>query len=297
MTMKLEICLEASNLLKDELLSGLAALVTKQHIAVTAAKHCSNRFMLNVTIKEQSPDLLLHRIDALVAKLENHYPGMHTIEVHVRDVRSSEPAISSEENADIFSPVEGIRIIPWNGGNNTITQPRDILLEPAHAFGTGLHPSTRLCLHFLKQLAGQNSKNELNVHSVLDIGCGSGILSVAARRLGALRVLGIEIDPNAAQVARRNIQINRLTDSVQVIRQSWHAVSGRYDLVLANLVPSVLFKAASFIPAFLKEQGLLITAGFPASSNRKVFGLFEKSGLRLLDESSSDGWGGLLIIK
>jgi ribosomal protein L11 methyltransferase len=295
--MKLEISIEAGNLLKDDLLSGITALVTKQHIAVTAAKHCSKRFMLNVTIEEQSPDLLLHEIDALITKFENHHPGTRNIEVHVSNVASSEPAISNGQNADFFSPVEGIRIIPWNGGNNTITQPRDILLEPAHAFGTGLHPSTRLCLQFLKQLAGQNSKNELNALSVLDIGCGSGILSIAAQRLGALRVLGIEIDPDAAQVAQRNIQINRLTDSVKVIKESWHDVSGRYDLVLANLVPSVLFKAASSIPAFLNEQGLLITAGFPASKSREILGLFKKKGLRLLDESFSDGWGGLLIIK
>lgn len=105
------------------------------------------------------------------------------------------------------------------------------------------------------------------------------------------------IDPNAINVACGNIQINRLAHSAQVLHTSWHDVTGQYDLILANLVPSVLFKAVPYIAKFLKEQALLITAGFPVSRNTKVLGLFEKRGLRLISEFSSDGWGALLITK
>lgn len=89
-------------------------------------------------------------------------------------------------------------------------------------------------------------------------------------------MLGLEIHPDVAQVTRRNIEINRLAHSAQVIETSWHDVSEQYDLVLANLVPSVLLKFVSSIPKLLKEQGLLITAGFQTSNNKKVLTLFEQ---------------------
>ena len=129
----------------------------------------------------------------------------------------------------------------------------------------------------------------------LDIGCGSGILAIAAIRLGAARVLAIEIDPDAVQAARKNIGLNRLAHAAEVAKSSWHDVSGQYDLVMANLVPSVLYKAAPHIATLLREQGLLIAAGFPLSKNAEIYRRFAKNDLRLVHESSLDGWGALLI--
>ncbi len=295
--MKLEISIKANNLLKQDLLPGLARLVPEQQVQEILTKCSSGRFTLNFTVEAQSPDRLLQEIAAYVANIENHCAAELGIDLHVRNIDCSEPTLCTAQNKRPFSPVEGIRIVPWDGRKKPPPKSSDILLRPAHAFGTGLHPSTRLCLQLLKLVAERDLEKKHVARSVLDIGCGSGILTIAALRLGAARVHAVEIDPNAVEVARRNIQINRLSHSAQVLHTSWHDVTGQYDLILANLVPSVLFKAVPYIAKFLKEQALLITAGFPVSRNTKVLGLFEKRGLRLISEFSSDGWGALLITK
>ena len=147
----------------------------------------------------------------------------------------------------------------------------------------------------MKLVTDQDIEKKHALRSVLDIGCGSGILTIAALRLGAARALAIDIDPAAVDTARKNIQINRLAHSAQVAESSWQNVAGQYDLVLANLVPSVLFKAVPAIAELLSSGGFLITAGFPASRNMKVWKMFRKCGLHLLEAHSLDGWGGLLL--
>jgi ribosomal protein L11 methyltransferase len=295
--MKLEISIEVPGLLRPELLAELAALAPAQHVAESRTSSGRNRFLLTLCLEERWPDLLLQRIEALVSRLENMHPGKQDIEVHIRNTARSEAAISTGQDGGPFSPVEGIRIIPWNNGNNKIPAAQDIFLEPSQAFGTGLHPSTRLCLYFLKQAATDNAENRLTARSVLDVGCGSGILSIAALRLGAARVLGLEIDPEAVRAARRNLHINRLDHAARIMEISWPHVAGQYDLVLANLVPSVLFRAGPHIAKLLKKKGLLITAGFPAVNAGKVARLFSGHDLHLLHELTADGWGALFFSK
>jgi len=295
--MKIEISIKASSLVKQDLLAGLADLVRELHIEETADKQNSDRFALNFFFEAESPDGLLRRIAAVISKIENHYPNEQGIDIHVRNIERSEPVLHTVLHGKPFSPVEGIRIIPWDDRKNTTATAHDILLDPGHAFGSGLHPSTHLCLQLIKQVAERDSEKKYASYSVLDIGCGSGILTIAALRLGAARVLGLEIHPDVAQVARRNIEINRLAHSAQVIETSWHDVSEQYDLVLANLVPSVLLKSVSSFAKLLREKGLLITAGFQASNNKKILTLFEQNDLRLINESSLDGWGAMLLEK
>jgi len=293
--MKLEISIEACNHVKNDLLQRLAHLVPRHPIEETADKSNCDRFTLNFISETPSPDTLLQEIAAAVSAIEDHYPGAQRIELHVRNIACSEPSWRTLQNGGAFSPVDSIRIVPWDSEESPAPGTSDIFLHPAHAFGTGLHPSTRLCLQLLKLAAHMDSERSCGPRAALDIGCGSGILTIAAIRLGAARVLAIEIDPSAVQAASRNIQINGLAHAALVVKTSWHEISGQYDLVLANLVPSVLYKAAPHIAKLLRKQGLLITAGFPLSKNAEVRGLFAKNGLRLLHECSLDGWGALLI--
>ena len=292
--MKLEISIKASSLARQALLAGLAALVPEQHIEETGCSRNSKRITLTLFLDANNPDDLLQKIASETAKIENHYPDELGIDVYVRNSDYSEPDLYSLKQ-EPFSPVEGFRIVPWNGRNNTPPASHDIILDPAHAFGTGLHPSTRLCLQLLKLVHDKVLQKNYGSASVLDIGCGSGILTIAALRLGATRALGIEIDPEAVQVARRNMQRNRLENRAHISESSWQTVNGTYDLILANLVPSVLYKAAPAIAELIGTQGLLITAGFPASKKTKVYKLFNKKGLHLLHEASVDGWGALLL--
>ena len=293
--MKVEITIEASTQVKQDLLARLTDLFPGQHFADTPAGHNGDRFILKMFVGAQSPDPLLHEIARVISTTEKHGSGSHAIDVHVRNMESSEPILEPEIHGKPFSPVAGMQIIPWCGSRTAEAGVYDIILDPGHAFGTGLHPSTRLCLQLMKLVADLDLEKNYALRSVLDIGCGSGILTIAALRLGAARTLAIDIDPATVDIARRNLQINRLEHSAQVMEASWQNVSGEYDLVLANLVPSVLFKAAPAIAELLSADGLLITAGFQASRNMTVLKMFRKYGLQLVKAHSIDGWGGLLL--
>jgi len=294
--MKLEISIAASRPLKQEVLDGLAPLIAEQHVEDTACRHDNVGFACTFTAVTQSPDHLLEEIGAVLTRIEKLHGISGAIDLQVRNSDCSEPVLGMLPHGKPFSPVAGIRIMPWHDVEKLPPQSSDIFLDPSRAFGTGLHPSTRLCLQILQLAAGLGSAKNFASRSVLDIGCGSGILSIAALRLGAARAVGIEICPEAVSAARRNIILNRLGEKVRITESSWQEITGTtHDLILANLVPSVLFKAASAIAGLLSENGLLITAGFPGTKNDAVSSLFAESGLHLLHNASADGWGALLL--
>jgi ribosomal protein L11 methyltransferase len=124
-----------------------------------------------------------------------------------------------------------------------------IALDPGMAFGTGLHPTTRLCLAGLERWADDGL---LDGARVLDVGCGSGILSLAAARLGARSVLGVDTDPIAVQATLANARRNRLARRIQGARGSLPVPGGPFDLVLANLIASLLVSLAAELTAAVR---------------------------------------------
>jgi len=130
-----------------------------------------------------------------------------------------------------------------------------VTLDPGMAFGTGLHPTTRGCLELLQA-------TEPMPHTVLDVGCGSGILALAALRLGAVRALGIDTDPLAVAASRENAERNGLADRFEAREGTLPAVAlERYPLVLANLVAVVLVELSAPLAAHLAPGGTLLASG------------------------------------
>ena len=132
-----------------------------------------------------------------------------------------------------------------------------ITLDPGMAFGTGHHPTTRMCLELLERHVEPGDR-------VLDLGCGSGILSIAAVKLGASKVLGLEIDPIAASVAERNVRENGVQDTVATDEASLphpQAEENGYDLLVANVSAKVITELADHIVRVVKSGGTLIFSG------------------------------------
>lgn len=127
----------------------------------------------------------------------------------------------------------------------------NLILDPGMAFGTGSHPTTRLCLEWLER--------NVTAHcSVLDYGCGSGILAIAAARLGAERVAGVDIDPQAVEAARANAERNAV---VATFADSAQPVAGEYDVVVANILSNPLRVLAPAICAHVRRGGRLALSG------------------------------------
>ncbi|MGQ9876359.1 MAG: 50S ribosomal protein L11 methyltransferase [Chloroflexus sp.] len=193
-------------------------------------------------------------------------------------------------------------------------QPNDVvlLLDPGMAFGTGLHPTTRLCLHLLERLVQPGQQ-------VLDLGTGSGILAIAAAKLGAGQVLALDNDPIAVRVAHENVERNQVQDMVTVAEGSLgagqamgHWLSGdfgpetpdptlhdttpqaTFDLIAANLIAKVLVLLAPDLATALKPGGLLISSGIIDVKEAEVIAAFAAIGLQQIERHVEGEWVALV---
>lgn len=140
----------------------------------------------------------------------------------------------------------------------------NLILDPGMAFGTGSHPTTRLCLEWLE-------RNVAAGDSVLDYGCGSGILAIAAARLGAAQVAGVDIDPQAVEAARANAERNGV---IAHFADSAVPVAGEYDLVVANILSNPLRVLAPAICAHVRPGGRLALSGILREQADEIIALY-----------------------
>jgi ribosomal protein L11 methyltransferase len=140
----------------------------------------------------------------------------------------------------------------------------NLILDPGMAFGTGSHPTTRLCLEWLEREVRGGER-------VLDYGCGSGILAIAAARLGAASVAGVDIDPQAVEAARTNAERNGVTAG---FFDSAAPVAGEYDLVVANILSNPLRVLAPAICAHVRRGGRLALSGILREQAEEIVGIY-----------------------
>jgi ribosomal protein L11 methyltransferase len=165
-----------------------------------------------------------------------------------------------------------------------------LVVQPSMGFGTGHHASTRLCLRLLQRL-------DVNGKHVVDVGTGSGVLALAAARLGARRVLAIDSDSDALAAAAENLDLNGLTSTVELrhaeLATDANSLSDRFEVVLANLTGGLLIRHVRTLLALAASDGILIVSGLEAVEADDVREAFAVEGwdqdLRL-DEG---GWTGL----
>lgn len=162
-----------------------------------------------------------------------------------------------------------------------------IALDPGMAFGTGLHPTTRLCLAALEPLADDG---RLDGARVLDVGCGSGILAMAAIRLGAKAALGVDTDPIAIEATLANGRRNRLGRRIRAREGSIPTGEPSFDVVVANLIASVLVTRAPSLFAELRPGGSLVASGIFVDREAEVRTAFEAAGLEPTDRSDEGDW-------
>ena len=158
-------------------------------------------------------------------------------------------------------------------------------IEPGLAFGTGTHETTRLCLETLEKHISDGT-------TVLDIGCGSGILSVAALLLGAEKAVGVDIDALAVKTAIENGEANGFKEPVYTILQGnlTDKVSGKYNVVVANIVADIIIMFCENVADFMYEDSVFITSGIIDTREQDVLDAFEKYGFEVIGRHSEGGW-------
>ncbi|MBH23689.1 MAG: 50S ribosomal protein L11 methyltransferase, partial [Myxococcales bacterium] len=170
-----------------------------------------------------------------------------------------------------------------------------ILIEPGLAFGTGTHATTRLCLGWIDDLLADAAGAP---GSILDVGCGSGILSIAAARLAApsTTIDALDVDPEALRVSRENLEINRVpADRVQIMTRPLNQVTGAYQLVVANILSHILILLSADLVRCAAPQGRLLLCGIGLDSEAEVTEAFQALGMRLSARRELEGWVALLL--
>ncbi len=164
-----------------------------------------------------------------------------------------------------------------------------ITLDPGMAFGTGLHPTTRGCLELLQAVEPMPGR-------VLDVGCGSGILALAALRLGADRAVAIDTDPQAVEATRSNADRNALADRIDVREGTLPAdASEAYSLVLTNLVAAVLVELAPRLAAHVATGGTLLASGIIEPRADEVIAAMAARGLGVHGRRDDGEWVSLVL--
>ena len=175
---------------------------------------------------------------------------------------------------------------------NEQTDRKKIILDPGLTFGTGAHPSTQMVMETMEETDLQNA-------ACLDLGSGSGILSITALRLGAASAVGVDIDPKAEGIARENAAYNgyaaprfvALTGNVTSDRKLMDRLAAdRYDLVLVNIVADVIIGLSPILPNFLDENTKLICSGILDTRLEDVKNALEKAGLTVTMVKAKEDW-------
>ena len=190
-----------------------------------------------------------------------------------------------------FPVGEKLYIVPeWMRGENVPAGRIPVYLNPGLIFGTGSHGTTRLCLEGVERFTKPGDR-------VLDLGTGSGILSIAALVLGAKAAAGCDIDPKASRVAAENAAYNGITDQFRVETGNIIAdaglrerLAGQYELVLANIIADVIIPLIPYVKDFLAPGGKFLTSGIIDHRAEDVKRALEENGYIVLERHDREGW-------
>ncbi len=214
-------------------------------------------------------------------------------ELEVRPVHEEEWASAWKSHFPVLRVGRRLVIRPTWRRHRAAPDDVVLALDPGMAFGTGLHPTTRLCLAGIERWSDEGL---LDRARVLDVGCGSGILAIAAARLGARSVHGVDTDPIAVEATLANARRNRVARRVTVSRGSvplgtgTPAAQGPFGLVLANLIASLLTHLADALAEAIEPGGRMLASGIFVDRHAQVVGAFEGAGLRILRRDQETDW-------
>ena len=225
----------------------------------------------------------LSRLESAVAELN--------LKMNVAALPETNWAESWKDNYPAVEVGRNLIVVPyWDAENTGGRTP--IILDPGLTFGTGAHPSTQMVMEAMESLVTPT-------YRCLDLGSGSGILSIAALRLGAKAAIGVDIDPKAEDIARENAAYNgftapaftALTGNVTEDKDMMDALKAQeYDLVLVNIVADVIIGLAPVLPNFLTERSTLICSGILDVRLHDVLAALEQAGLTVTATYEKEDW-------
>ena len=172
---------------------------------------------------------------------------------------------------------------------------KNIEINPGWAFGKGFHPTTKLCIKTLETLFSDRERSEIKIEKMLDVGCGSGILSLCAAALGAKHVTGLDIDNIIVNEACGNVSKNSLESEINIVLGAIEDIEGTFDLVTANILIGSTLPMSSELKNKVRPGGLLVLSGIKDVESDIVIERFIELGLSLIGKDTDKEWAMLLF--
>jgi ribosomal protein L11 methyltransferase len=213
-------------------------------------------------------------------------PPRHFFTVHLRIIQQEDWAETWKVNFKTTHVTPSLVVKPpWE---EHPPKKGEIVIEvdPGMAFGTGSHPSTRMCLQALEEAIPSFRHHP----SLLDVGTGSGILAIAAQKMGAKRILAVDTDPTAIACAEKNTLANGIHSAIDFRPGSLKGIRRIFDIVVANLLPQELLSLASSLPKRVSSRGILIVSGLLRSQKKEIHKALASHGLNVQGLKESKGW-------
>jgi len=213
------------------------------------------------------------RVEQFLAQKGPEFPGFAYTPPVVSVIRNEDWANNWKVH---FKPVrigERLVIKPTWEEYQKVAGDLVIQIDPGMAFGTGAHPTTRMCLESLERICFNESGGKLP-DPVLDVGTGSGVLSIAAALMGATRITAVDIDPEAVRVTRENLELNGVADVVAASTTNLGDLPGEYGVVVANILAEELVRLADQLTAKVAPGGWLILSGILSEKEEFVCAAF-----------------------
>lgn len=270
---------------------------------------CVDNLCVDAFSVSEIPDSVRVVIKAYLPADRDPAPQISELEGFIAELSGRHPAACfghptlTAVNAEDWSSSWKVHFKPLRVGKHLLIVPTweeaaqlpgDLVLriDPGMAFGTGGHETTRLCLELLEQVM---EKNDLKVApSLLDLGTGSGILAMAASLLGAGRILALDIDPDAVDVARENLVLNQLSERIECGTVPLESLTERFDIILANILAEELVRLAPFLTERLNSGGALILSGILAEKEPLVRLGFDSQPLQYRHTAAAGEWVAML---
>ena len=269
---------------------------------------CLENLSVDAFSANEIPDYPRMTLKAYLTAEADPGPKMAELELYLHDLTARRPdiyippptltAVRAEDWSSSwkvhFKPLRvGKRLLIVPTWEEAVQLPDDLLLriDPGMAFGTGGHETTRLCLELLENLMNSIGATQ---PSLLDLGTGSGILAMAASLLGAGRILALDIDPDAIEVARENLALNGLAEKVVCGTTPIESILESFDIILANILAEELVRLAPVLATHLNPGGALILSGILSEKEGLVRKGFAMQPLQFLETSFAGEWAAML---
>ena len=275
-------------------------------------------YEFTVTAPDESKDALLHKMSEMGClgvsetgkRIIAYFKDTHDI-IQLRDGLESFKSVLKQSGLDPGFSFDYLylserdwnepwkkRFIPMDVGEQlSILPPWErrghsripLIIDPGMAFGTGHHETTKACLQIIERFSKTSPKERF-----LDVGTGTGILAIAASRLGFKTVVGVDIDPLAIDAAKRNAELNSL-QNVEILEGTIAGVQGAFDMIAANLMSEVLISIAPDIAARLNYGGITILSGMLKGQEDDVLHAMRRSGLSAIEDLVDGRWFSLVL--